>query len=130
MAVAPEFLTLDEVLEIHRIQLERWGGQDGIRDRGLLESAIAQPAATFDGEYLHGDLFAMGAAYAFHIAQAQAFVDGNKRTGVDSALTFLALNGFAVTDPRGALYDAMIEISQHAMTKRRLAQLLRELAGV
>jgi death-on-curing protein len=125
-----EFLTVDEVLEMHRVQLKRWGGQDGIRDRGALESAVAQPQATFAGLYLHEDLFAMAAAYAFHIGQAQAFLDGNKRTGVDAALTFLALNGFPVEDPESALYDAMIEVASRRMTKAQLANLLRDLARV
>jgi death on curing protein len=127
---APEFLTLDEVLEIHRVQLERWGGADGTRDLGAIESAIAQPQATFDGEYLHGDLFAMAAAYAFHVAEAQAFVDGNKRTGLDVALTFLVLNGVRIPEQEDVLYVAMIEIAERKMTKPQLANLLRELAGV
>jgi death-on-curing protein len=127
---APEFLTLDEVLEIHRVQLERWGGADGTRDLGAIESAIAQPQATFDGEYLHGDLFAMAAAYAFHVAEAQAFVDGNKRTGLDVALTFLVLNGVRIPEQEDVLYLAMIEIAERKMTKPQLATLLRELAGV
>jgi death-on-curing protein len=127
--MAPEFLTLDEVLKIHRVQLERWGGADGIRDLGALESAIGQPQATFFGEFLHHDLFEMAAAYAFHISEAQAFVDGNKRTGADSALTFLALNGTCVNDTGGTLSDAMVEIAEHKLTKAGLADLLRQLAG-
>jgi death-on-curing protein len=55
MDPAPEFLDLDDVLELHAAGLERWGGSDGIRDRGALEGAIAQPQATFDGAYLHDD---------------------------------------------------------------------------
>jgi death-on-curing protein len=121
---------LAEAHELHRVQLERWGGQEGVRDLRALESAIAQPQATFDGALLHEDIFAMAAAYAFHIAEAQAFLDGNKRTGVDAALTFLALNGFRVEDPECALYDTMIEISAREMTKAQLASLLRELAAV
>jgi death-on-curing protein len=130
MKSPPEFLTIEEVCALHRVQLERWGGQDGVRDLGALESAIAQPQATFEGEYLHDDIFAMAAAYAFHLAESQAFVDGNKRTGLDAALTFLALNGFRIADPEGALFDAMIEISARVLTKRELGNLLRELAGV
>jgi death on curing protein len=126
----PDFLTLDDVLEFHRVQLDRWGGQEGVRDLGALESALAQPQATFGGEYLHEDLFAMAAAYAFHVAEAQAFFDGNKRTAVDAALTFLALNGYAVADPDMALFDAMIDVANRAMTKAQLARLLRELADV
>jgi death-on-curing protein len=62
----PEFLTLDEILEIHRDQIERYGGDEGIRDSGLLESAVAMPQQSFGGEYLHRDIFEMAAAYAFH----------------------------------------------------------------
>jgi death-on-curing protein len=121
MDAPPDFLLLEDVLELHRVQLERWGGQEGVRDLRALESAIAQPQAAFDGALLHEDIFAMAAAYAFHIAEAQAFLDGNKRTGVDAALTFLALNGFRVEDPECALYDTMIEISAREMTKAQLA---------
>jgi len=129
MDPAPEFLTLADVVEIHRAQLDRWGGRAGVRDLGALESAIHQARATFDGSYLHEDLFAMAAAYAFHIAQAQAFVDVNKRAGVDAALTFLALNGYRVGDPEETIAVAMIEIANREMTKAQLARLLRELAN-
>jgi death-on-curing protein len=71
--VNPLFLTFDEVVEIHRDQLDRYGGQAGIRDEGQLRSVCAQPEATFGGEYLHEDLFEMAAAYAFHIARGSAF---------------------------------------------------------
>jgi death-on-curing protein len=125
-----DFLTLDEVMEIHRVQLERWGGLEGVRDLGAIESAIAQPEATFAGEYLHEDLFSMAAAYAYHLAESQGFLDGNKRTGLDAALTFLALNDIDIPDPGVALFEAMIEIGSRRMSKPQLAQLLRELAGV
>ena len=67
MATELDFLTVDDVFEIHEASLKRFGGTDGIRDRGSLEAAVAQPQASFDGEYLYEDLFAMAAAYAFHI---------------------------------------------------------------
>ena len=86
------------------------------------------PQASFGGEYLHGDLFAMAAAYAFHIAQNQAFVDGNKRTGLLSAIVFLDLNGILISDPESRLYQAMIDIAEKTMDKFGLADLLRELA--
>ena len=98
--------------------------------KGALEAAIAQPQATFDGEYLHGDLFSMAAAYAFHIGQAQAFLDGNKRTGLLAAIVFLDSNGFRIPEQEDILYLAMIEIAERKMTKMQLANLLRELAGV
>lgn len=76
-----DFLHLDDVVAIHLDQIERYGGEAGIRDAGLLESAVAQARATFGGEFLHADLFQMAAAYLFHIAKNHPFVDGNKRTG-------------------------------------------------
>ena len=76
------FLEIEDVLEIHREQIDAYGGDAGIRDRGLLESAVAQVSATFDAELLHGDLAGVAAAYLFHIAKNHAFVDGNKRTAL------------------------------------------------
>ncbi|HET9957101.1 MAG TPA: type II toxin-antitoxin system death-on-curing family toxin, partial [Polyangiaceae bacterium] len=114
---APEFLTVEEVEALHSEQLRLFGGLEGLRDRGALESAVAVPTATFGGEFLHVGLFAMAAAYAFHIAENQPFVDGNKRTALNAALVFLGINGWEVDDPDGALYDAMIGISEGTMSK-------------
>ncbi len=87
----PEFLDLEDVLAIHREQLARFGGGAGIRDAGLLDSALATPRATFGGSYVHADVFSMAAAYAFHVAENQPFVDGNKRTGLLCAVVFLEI---------------------------------------
>jgi len=124
----PLFLNVDDVEEIHAESLARFGGSHGIRDRGLLESAVATPQAGFGDEYLHATLFDMTAAYAFHIAQNQPFVDGNKRAALGAALVFLDLNGVKVDDPEGRLYDAMIAIATHELDKAGLAAVLRELA--
>ncbi len=123
----PTFLTVDDVLQIHEEQLACYGGADGIRDRGLLESAVAMPQASFGGDFVHANLFTMAAAYAFHIAENQPFVDGNKRTGLVSALVFLDLNGKTITGS-DRLYDAMIAIAEHRMDKAGLATLFAELA--
>jgi death-on-curing protein len=88
----PVFLTLGEVIEIHRDQIERYGGDPGLRDLGFLQSAMAMPSAGFGGRYLHTDLFEMAAAYLFHITQNHPFIDGNKRTGAVASLVFLSLN--------------------------------------
>lgn len=98
-----------------------FGGQDGIRDDGVLRSGLATPEATFDGVYLHSDEFMMAAAYAFHIAEGQPFVDGNKRTALNAALVFLEINGWSVDDPRGEFYDAMIGLATGTHTKSSLA---------
>jgi death-on-curing protein len=123
----PVFLDVEDVLLIHEEQLPRFGGSSGIRDTGLLESGVAMPQATAGGEFVHEDLFAMAAAYAFHIAQNQPFVDGNKRTGLLAALVFLDLNGVTLRDPEGRLYDAMIAIAERRMDKTELAALFRDL---
>jgi death-on-curing protein len=102
----PEFLTLDEVLGIHADQIRRHGGSSGLRDLGLLQSALSMPQTTFDDEFLHGTVFEMAAAYLFHLARNHPFVDGNKRTVLMCALVFLGLNGYRLdADP-----DALCEL--------------------
>jgi len=123
----PQFLTLDQVIEIHRVQLELYGGQEGLRDQGALESAIAQPEAGFGDAHLHTYPFGMAAAYAFHLAENQPFVDGNKRTALDSALTFLEANGITIEDAQMVLYQAMIDIGNKRLSKMGLEILLQGL---
>ena len=91
------FLGLDEVLALHSDQVGRYGGAVGVRDLGLLESAVATPEASFGGEYLHATLPEMAAAYLYHLAQNHAFIDGNKRTAFAATYTFHAINGLWLT---------------------------------
>jgi death-on-curing protein len=86
------FLTLDEVIALHSDQIERYGGRAGIRDLGLLQSALGTPSATFEGRFLHEGLHEMAAAYLFHVVRNHPFVDGNKRVGLMALLAFLGLN--------------------------------------
>jgi len=124
----PRFLRIEEVLRGHQRSLELFGGIDGVRDEGGLESAVMHPQNVFF--YGGGDLFDVAAAYAFHIAEAQAFLDGNKRTAAIAALTFLRCNGVNVDfDSMPRLHVAMIAIARREMDKGGLAGLLRELAG-
>jgi death on curing protein len=122
------FLTLAEIIEIHADQIHRYGGQAGLRDLALLESALAQPEASFAGEWLHGDHYAMAAAYAYHLCQNHPFIDGNKRAALAAALVFLELNGITILDPRGRLKNAMIRIASSKMSKADFTKLLRKLA--
>jgi len=126
--MGPAFLTLDDVLIIHEEGLSRFGGRSGLRDKGMLESAIATPAAGFGSHYFHKDVIEMAAAYAFHIAENQPCVDGNKRAALGSALVFLELNGVLLEDPQGELYDAMIRMGTRQLTKAQLTDVLRRLA--
>jgi death on curing protein len=123
----PRFLTLAEVCLYHDQSLAAFGGLNGVREIALLKSAVAQPQNDF--AYATADLFGIAAAYAFHIAQNQPFLDGNKRTAVMSALAFLKLNGIDRIVDWCAIYDAMIAIAEKRMTKNELARLLRELFG-
>jgi death on curing protein len=120
----PLFLSHETVMEIHRWSLEQHGGLDGLRDPGLLDSALMQPEAAYF--YGNGDIAAIAAAYAFHIAQNQPFIDGNKRTAIASALTFLDLNGTDAELYDGTeLYDAMIAIAERRLDKTGLAEIFR-----
>ncbi|MFT3745101.1 MAG: type II toxin-antitoxin system death-on-curing family toxin [Pyrinomonadaceae bacterium] len=123
------FLTVDDVLIIHEEQLLAFGGLNGIRDRSLLESAVMTPQASFFGEYLHGFPFEMAAAYAFHIAENQPFLDGNKRTALSAAMVFLKDHGYDFPDEDDlTLYRAMISISERTLDKIGFAELLSKLA--
>lgn len=122
------YISLEVVLEIHKRQLKDFGGADGIRNQSGLEAAVETPKATFDGQDLYPSLFEKAAAYAFHIAESQAFVDGNKRTALDVALTFLAINGFEVENEQMELYEAMIAIAEKKMDKEDLARLFERLS--
>jgi death on curing protein len=123
----PVFLTLAEVIEVHVDQIRRYRGQAGLRDLGLLQSALAQPQASFAGQWLHNDLYAMAGAYAYHLCQNHPFIDGNKRTALASALVFLELNGISLLDPRGRLKNAMFRIASGKMKKEEFERLLRKL---
>lgn len=123
----PVFLTLAEVVEIHNDQIKRYGGSRILRDLGLLESALAQPEASFSGEWLHKDLYEMAAAYAYHLCQNHPFVDGNKRTALACALVFMELNGVSIQDPKGQLKTAMLKIAAGEMGKNEFANFLRKL---
>jgi death on curing protein len=121
------FLTADEVVALHEDQIRRYGGASGLRDISLLESAVAQPTATFEGRDLHPDPIDKAAAYAFHLRRDHPFVDGNKRVALASALVFLELNGIDVTDRRGALYKLMIEVASGRAGKPEIVEVLRRL---
>jgi death-on-curing protein len=122
-------LQLADVVRIHVDQIERYGGPAGIRDLGLLQSAIAMPQASFDGEWFHRDLFEMAAAYAFHVSRNHAFTDGNKRTGLACALVFLEINGISIQDTEAQLYRTMVDVASGDLDKLRLAQVFRALDG-
>lgn len=93
---------------------------------GLVESALGSAQNVY--WYGRGDLFEIAAAYAFHIAQAQAFLDGNKRTAASAAIIFLRVNHIRFSEDDGSVYPAMIEIAEKRMDKHGLAVIFRRLA--
>jgi death-on-curing protein len=119
----PVFLSLDEVLEIHEQQIERYGGSPGLRDPAELESAVAMPQATFDGEFLHTSVPAMAAAYLFHLCQNHAFIDGNKRTGANAAITFLLMNQWDLTFDEEELVALVLAVASSGLAKPELVRI-------
>jgi death-on-curing protein len=123
------FLSLAEVVEIHSDQVSRYGGRMGVRDYGLLHAALAAPYATFDGEFLHPDVYDMAAAYLYHVCRNHPFIDGNKRTALVSTLVFLDLNGITVEDPEGALFEVTTRVASGQADKKGIAEVLRRLTA-
>lgn len=121
-----QFLTLDEVMDIHRDQIERYGGMLGVRDLELLESAIAAPQSGFGDQYLHGNLFEMASAYLFHVVRNHPFLDGNKRVGIAAALTFLKLNGVETKIPNQVLVATVLAVAQGKTEKSAIAAFFRQ----
>lgn len=118
------FLTLNDVLEIHIDQINRYGGERGIRDQGLLLSAIAQPSSTFNGQYLHTTLYDKAGAYLYHICQNHPFIDGNKRAALVSSLMFLAMNNCPFDYQEAPLEQLVLELAQGKIKKDAIAAFL------
>ncbi len=120
-----EFLGVEDVLAIHEDQIRRYGGADGVRDAGLLASAVAAPQSSFDGQFLHEDVASMAAAYLFHITSNHAFVDGSKRTGTAAALVFLDLNGMALEVSDDELYEFVMRVARGEAIKGQVTDFVR-----
>lgn len=123
-----EFLTVEVVLALHQRQLDRFGGGAGLRDRGLLESAVAQPQASFGGRFAHDGLIAMAAAYLFHIVSNHPFVDGNKRTGLLAAQVFLDVNGVSLMHDSEAFYALTMDVAAGRIDKAAVTAELERIA--
>jgi death-on-curing protein len=122
----PLFLTLDEILSLHGLQLRLFGGSTGIRDLGLLQSAMGNAEATFGGAFLHDSIFEMAAAYLYGICRNHPFLDGNKRTATAAALTFLDLNRVEIEADEDAFYDLVIGVAEGRVSKAAVAVFLEQ----
>lgn len=126
--MTPLFLDLERVLRIHCNMIRTYGGSEGLRDAGLLHSAIAMPQASFGGDYLHADLFEMAAAYLYHIVQNHPFVDGNKRTGAAAAIVFLAMNDITLHPDEEGLVKITLCIATGKTGKKEVVAFFRSIA--
>jgi death-on-curing protein len=120
------YLALGEVVELHRRLLEATGGTSGIRDFGALESAIAQPKATFEGVDLYPRLVEKAAALGFSLVQGHAFVDGNKRVGHAAMETFLILNGSEIDAPVDDQERLILDLAAGRIGRSHLVDWLRQ----
>ncbi len=120
------FLSVEAVLGIHSRVVEEFGGDSGLRDRGLLESAVAMPHSTFAGEYLHDDLAEKAAAYNYHLCSNHPFVDGNKRVAVAAAEILLLLNGCELTAGDDALEEMTLGVAGGQLSKDAVIDFFRQ----
>lgn len=120
------FLDFDRIVQLNKLAAMTYGGSYGVRDKGLVESAINQPKASFGGQYLHEDKYKMAAAYFYHISECQGFYDGSKRTGFLALFAFLKLNGCDLTIPDNYLWPILIEVANGQKDKYNLAEFLTD----
>ena len=120
------FIPEEIVLIIHTDLLQRYGGSAGLRDRNLLESAIAQPKITVGGKYAHKTIFDKAAAYGFHICMNHPFVDGNKRVAFTLMDIFLQKNGWDITSQEEEAYSMMMSLASGKLTKAELSSWLKD----
>ena len=125
----PIWISKELVRAIHSRQLAEHGGADGVRDAGLLDSALARPRNQFAYNVPTPDIPALAAAYAFGIARNHAFIDGNKRTAYVVCRTFLLLNGFDLTAERTERYTTFLSLAAGTMTEAELAEWLSTHVG-
>jgi death on curing protein len=121
----PIFLTIEEILKTHQRSIELYGGSYGVRDFESLLSAINVPSSTFDGFYLHADLYSMAAAYLFHLVKNHPFIDGNKRIGLRAALLFLYLNGIQIEADPDEITNLVLSVVMNDISKAQLADYFR-----
>jgi len=116
------FLSVEDVLHIHQRVVDEFGGDPGLRDRGLLESAVAMPQSTFAGSFLHKDLSEKAAAYHFHLCSNHPFLDGNKRVAVAAAEVFLLANGHELCASDDELEELTLGVARGNMSKEHVTE--------
>ncbi|MBL7664299.1 MAG: type II toxin-antitoxin system death-on-curing family toxin [Bacteriovoracaceae bacterium] len=125
MSSIPKFLTYEQILILHKLQIEEFGGIHGVKDQGLLMSALSQPESGMGDEYFHKDLFEMAAAYLFHLVKNHAFNDGNKRIAALAAAVFLEINGYQVIADEDEFEKLVLDAAQSRVDKKGITDFFR-----
>lgn len=120
------WLLEETVIAIHQRQISEHGGSEGLRDEGLLASALARPQNVLAYAQPPPDLAVLAAAYAYGIARNHPFVDGNKRTALVAARTFLLLNGVNLEANQDEKYLTFLQLAQGTLTEEQLADWMRK----
>ena len=120
------FLTIQDVIAMHDELIMRYGGCHGTRSHGLLSSALAQPMASFGGDFLYKDLAEMASVYFFHIIKNHPFVDGNKRTAVLASLVFIEHNNRVIKFNDNELFDLAIGVASGGISKLQLIEVFKQ----
>ena len=116
------FLSVDDVLLIHARVIEEFGGDSGLRDRGLLESAVAMPQSSFGGNDLHTGLAGKAAAYHFHLCANHSFIDGNKRVAVAASEVFLLINGHELSASDDEIEELTLGVATGKLSKDQVVE--------
>ncbi|HSQ17225.1 MAG TPA: type II toxin-antitoxin system death-on-curing family toxin [Anaerolineales bacterium] len=123
-----KYLTPEQVLFIHARLVAETGGMHGVRDLGLLESAVARPQATFDGQELYPTLFLKAAALLDSLVNNHPFIDGNKRTGIAAAALLLRINGYRLTTANPELESFTLQVATHHLALPEISTWLEQYA--
>ena len=115
-----KFIPENLILYFHNSLIQTYGGEYGIRDKKLLDSALEQPKATYDGEFLHDSIIKMSAAYGYHLCNNHPFIDGNKRIALVAMDVFLQKNGHEIIASEKEAYKIIMQLSSGKLTKRDL----------
>ena len=121
-----KYLTIKDVLLLHNLAIDESGGSHGLRDLGLLESAVSRPQASFGGEDLYPTIFLKAGALVHSLLRNHAFVDGNKRTSMFSAMTFLELNGYLFEAKQKEVVNFALRVENEKLSVEQIAQWLEE----
>lgn len=121
-----QYLELSHILAMQESLIQKYGGIYGLRDPGLLESAVSQPRQSAFGEDIFPDIFSKASAYAFYLSENQPFLDGNKRIATAAALVFLKINGYELNFSSLELYETMMKLANKQLSRDELALWLKK----